>query len=665
MKLPTLAAAILIVLLPAGAAAQDPATDIIVEDVHGRVLNGRAITLFDWDGFIANPAVKLFVRAPLNVGFPATANLSATEPRLYFDLPSQFGPGGPGKSLTLPGSAPVPFHLSIFPDRNGTSETHTLTIAIQEQTLTLDIHVIDQDLSLPPLFNVTVDFTRDQTGFFSSNQQRRAIVQQATADWAYFIADMDLDQVPAGGETTFIWNPDGFNSGSFTTNAQPYTGFLLYAYGIHSAALRSGGEPSLHAFQHSGPVQLPLRRSGGVELETEGNFNTLGWLLTAGESDWWDATNLAGEPNDLYSIAHHEFGHALFCNPGYPNFTRDGTLGSAAITAYHGSSLAIDGHDHFDESVDRSSLKGAFGYEYHGDVPAGRWLPTKLDLLALEAVGYELRDLSLFSKPVITTTIDAEGSVGTPFSAAMQANGGVPAYDWTVTAGTLPPGLTLDRFTGVISGTPTQAGTFSFTVRVRDSDALLSSDTADASIEITAPLPPPASIVAQATGSTSVHVSWSAVGGASQYEVFRSASGHAFSSIGTTAATSFTDLTVLPDNAYLYKVRATGGAFSGVDLATTVLFSDDPVVVHVTKIKAAHLTELRRAVNAVRALAGLPAAAFTDATLPGKRVRAVHISELRTNLNAARSALSLSASVFTHSTIVRAAHVTELRSGVR
>jgi hypothetical protein len=32
----------------------------------------------------------------------------------------------------------------------------------------------------------------------------------------------------------------------------------------------------------------------------------------------------------------------------------------------------------------------------------------------------------------------------------------------------LPPGLALDRFTGTISGTPDEAGIFSFTVRVFD-----------------------------------------------------------------------------------------------------------------------------------------------------------------------------------------------------
>jgi hypothetical protein len=49
------------------------------------------------------------------------------------------------------------------------------------------------------------------------------------------------------------------------------------------------------------------------------------------------------------------------------------------------------------------------------------------------------------------------------------ADGGVPDYTWTLVSGELPPGLELSESPGRITGTPTTAGTFSFTVRVTDS----------------------------------------------------------------------------------------------------------------------------------------------------------------------------------------------------
>lgn len=647
------------------------AGDIVVEDVHGRPLNGRAVTLVDWDGFMANPAIKLRVRAPLTVSFPALVEVRSTEPRLYFDLPSSFGASGPTRYLSIEDpNVPAELFISIFPDRDGEDETHTLEITIDHLTVTLDVHVIDQDLNLPHLFDVTVNFGQDETGFFS-DALKRTVVQQAVDDWTYFIGDMDLDTVAVGAERTLIWDSDGFNDPRNVTNAAAYTGFLLYAYGIHHAELRSGGEPSTWAFQRSNGSTLPLRRSGGVEIETMGNYNTLGWLVSTSESDWWDATNYGDEQADLYSIVHHEAGHALFFNPGYSNFDRSGTLTSSKIVAYHGSALTIDAYDHFDAIVDRSSQAGAFGAEYYGSVARGRWLPTKLDLLALEAVGYELRALPAFSTPVITTPISGTGSAGNAFELALTANGGTPAYDWTLAAGALPPGLTLDRFSGLISGTPTQSGTFSFTVRVRDSDVLLNTATAAGSITITAPpLAAPSGVSAQAIAATTVRVSWNAVAGAAEYEVFRRAAGGAFVSRGRTSATTLDD-PAAASTAYLYQVRAltaggVSGAASASDLATTVLFTDDPISAGATNVKAIHLTQLRAAVNAVRALAGSGAATFTASTI----IKAVQVTELRGALAAARATLGLSTPSFTDPTLgagtsIKAVHFIELRNGVK
>ena len=73
---------------------------------------------------------------------------------------------------------------------------------------------------------------------------------------------------------------------------------------------------------------------------------------------------------------------------------------------------------------------------------------------------------------VITNQSDtlSSGTVGEVYCCGnLFADGGVPDYTWSLVSGSLPPGLQLSRSPGRITGTPTAAGTFTFTVRVTDS----------------------------------------------------------------------------------------------------------------------------------------------------------------------------------------------------
>lgn len=60
------------------------------------------------------------------------------------------------------------------------------------------------------------------------------------------------------------------------------------------------------------------------------------------------------------------------------------------------------------------------------------------------------------------------GKNGSP-TVKIDVTGGRPPYQWTKIKGYLPPGLTIDSDTGIISGVPTLPGTYRFTIRVEDS----------------------------------------------------------------------------------------------------------------------------------------------------------------------------------------------------
>ncbi len=69
----------------------------------------------------------------------------------------------------------------------------------------------------------------------------------------------------------------------------------------------------------------------------------------------------------------------------------------------------------------------------------------------------------------LTTTSLPAGTVGVPYSQTLAASGGFPPYAWQLSSGNTPGGLTLDQYSGTISGTPTTAGSFPFQIKVYDS----------------------------------------------------------------------------------------------------------------------------------------------------------------------------------------------------
>jgi hypothetical protein len=243
-------------------------------------------------------------------------------------------------------------------------------------------------------------------------------------------------------------------------------------------------------------------------------------------------------------------------------------------------------------------------------------------------------------------------------------------YSWTG-----PNGFTSNvQNPSISSVTTAAAGVYTVTTHV--GSCSLPSATTTVSI---AALTAPAGLVATASSTSSVALTWTAGACAASYDVYRSSSGTSFGKIGSSGSTGYADGAVSASTSYLYAVRslASGGgtqsALSGADLATTVVFTDPTLSAGVTTMKGTHILQLRTAVAAVRSLASLSAATFTDPVITAglTTVKAAHITELRTALNAARSALGLPAIVYTDptlsagTTLTKGAHITDLRNGVR
>jgi hypothetical protein len=83
---------------------------------------------------------------------------------------------------------------------------------------------------------------------------------------------------------------------------------------------------------------------------------------------------------------------------------------------------------------------------------------------------------------IATTSLPA-GKVNSYYAQTLEVSGGKPAYAFTVTSGALPVGLKLAAGSGTISGTPTTAGSYTFTVQVTDKGAPM--NTASRTLTIT------------------------------------------------------------------------------------------------------------------------------------------------------------------------------------
>ncbi|HEX5702842.1 MAG TPA: RHS repeat-associated core domain-containing protein [Pyrinomonadaceae bacterium] len=97
-------------------------------------------------------------------------------------------------------------------------------------------------------------------------------------------------------------------------------------------------------------------------------------------------------------------------------------------------------------------------------------------------------------------------------------------------------------------------------------------------------------------------------------------------------------------------------------------FTDHPLVVGTSVVKAAHLNELRTAINQARVHAGLQPASWAESITAGvTTIKASHVTELRTQLDEARMELALSTGGYTDPALangydIKAAHISELRT---
>jgi hypothetical protein len=169
----------------------------------------------------------------------------------------------------------------------------------------------------------------------------------------------------------------------------------------------------------------------------------------------------------------------------------------------------------------------------------------------------------------VTTASLPGGYVASPYNQTLAAANGLTPYSWSITSGSLPPGLTLNASTGAITGTPTTAGTSAFTVQVKDANGATATENLSITISTllsvtTASLPgddvntPYNQTLAAANGLTPY--SWSITSGSLPPGLNLSASTGAITGTPTTAGTS----------AFTVQVKDASGATATKNLSITI-----------------------------------------------------------------------------------------------
>lgn len=192
--------------------------------------------------------------------------------------------------------------------------------------------------------------------------------------------------------------------------------------------------------------------------------------------------------------------------------------------------------------------------------------------------------------PAITSPSSFDATVATPFGHELQATGGTTPYTWSITSGSLPPGITLNGTTGVISGSPTTAGSYPFTVQLRDAQGRTAQRAI--TITVTAPAPPPLPTLEIMTATlpgviinNSYNSQLSATGGTTPYTwaLTSGALPNGLSLNGTTGAITGTATTT---GNFLFTVRVTDAAGHTAQKPLAITINPPPLEIMATALSS-------------------------------------------------------------------------------
>ncbi|PHV25239.1 autotransporter outer membrane beta-barrel domain-containing protein, partial [Janthinobacterium sp. BJB426] len=431
-----------------------------------------------------------------------------------------------------------------------------------------------------------------------------------TAAYSYAVTAGSLPTgLTLAADGTLFGTPTATGAYSFTvtatdssTGSGPYTGARAYSGTVAAGAPVAGASSASVAYGSSAnPITLNL--SGGAATSVAVASGALHGTATAsGTSITYTPTAGYGGPDSFTYTASNGVGTSA---PATVTIT----VGGPTITITPSTVPAATVGAAYSQNV--SAANGAAPYTYAisaGSLPAGLSLNTSTGLLsgtptAAGTFNFTVRaeDSSTGSGPYagaraysLTVAAPAVGiapstlpamTAGVAFSQGVNATGGTPAYNYAVTAGSLPTGLTLAA-DGTLSGTPAAAGAYSFTITATDSSTgagapFSGSRAYSGSVAPGAPIAGNVSATV-AYGSSANPITLSLSGGAASSVAVASGASHG------TATASGTSITYTPTAGYggpdSFTYTATNGIGTSTAATVTITVGTPTVTIVQTSV---------------------------------------------------------------------------------
>jgi subtilisin family serine protease len=205
------------------------------------------------------------------------------------------------------------------------------------------------------------------------------------------------------------------------------------------------------------------------------------WGLKQNGSEWQSALMLdtapssistfgAGEDGDIY-LADHAAGSIYRVKVSLSVRTTDLPEGQVG-ESYNTTLRASGGQAPYVWSISAGSLPDGLTLDLNTGSISGVTGTYGLSTFTVQvqdanlATGTENLSITINPEPLTIQTVSLQDAqFNQNYNQILQANGGMPPYNWSIVSGVLPPGLSLYP-NGTISGTPTQQWKYTFTVEV-------------------------------------------------------------------------------------------------------------------------------------------------------------------------------------------------------